>query len=106
MVVVFNHSLTLGISQGVQKCHGNPRTYNNKPCASTTWFHDGRQGACGCGFDGADTQFDWSKSKYTAAANQLFFDTGRKQWCGHACGTCVNLTTTGKTYSLLHVTGI
>ncbi|KAL4221971.1 hypothetical protein ACF0H5_018019 [Mactra antiquata] len=85
----------IGSTQGVQKCHGHPSTYMGKPCASTTWFHDGRQGACGCGYDGSDQQFTWSSSKYTAAANQLFFDQGGAQWCGQSCGLCVNLTTTG-----------
>ncbi|KAK3597360.1 hypothetical protein CHS0354_034604 [Potamilus streckersoni] len=53
------------------------------------------QGACGCGDGQTDKQFDWSKSSWTAAVNQHFFDSHNKHWCGEKCGICVNLTTTG-----------
>ena len=79
-----------------QKCHGSPRMYNGKRCASTSNFHDGHKGACGCGPARGDSQFDWNKSGYVAAASQHLFDRNGGTWCGEACGRCVKLTTTGK----------
>lgn len=78
-----------------QKCHGWPRKYNGRSCASTTNYHDARKGACGCGPANGDSQFEWNKYSFVAAASQMYFDAGRKQWCGQHCGQCVKLTTTG-----------
>nr|BAH23793.1 endo-1,4-beta-glucanase [Corbicula japonica] len=78
-----------------QKCSGNPLSYQGKRCASTTWYADYHKGACGCGPDNNDNQFDWNHSKFVAAASQHLFDPGLKTWCGAQCGKCVKLTTTG-----------
>ena len=74
--------------------------YNGKKCASTTHYHDGHKGACGCGPSYNDNMFDWNKSGYVVAANQALFDSGGGGWCGQTCGRCIRLTTTGKIISL------
>lgn len=81
------------------KCSGNPRSYNGKPCASTTHYADGHKGACGCGWSGGDTPFPWMISGFTTAPNSYFFDNHLKGWCGGNCGRCVKLTTTGNVTS-------
>ncbi|XP_053385598.1 endoglucanase-like [Mercenaria mercenaria] len=78
-----------------QKCHGSPRMYKGKRCASTTFYHDGRKGACGCGPDHTDKQFWWNRNSFVTAPNQHLFDSGGKTWCGGVCGKCFRLTTTG-----------
>ncbi|XP_069126223.1 endoglucanase-like [Argopecten irradians] len=85
--------LLVGCVQGNQKCTGWPRRYNGKLCGSTTRYHDSHKGACGCGH--GDTPFHWNQDHYVAAANQMYFDSGRRTWCGSKCGHCVKLTTTG-----------
>ncbi|KAL3874023.1 hypothetical protein ACJMK2_037092 [Sinanodonta woodiana] len=65
-------------------------------CASTTWYIDGHKGACGCGPANGDSQFDWNHSGFVAAASQNVFDSNPSvKWCGHMCGKCIKLTTTG-----------
>ncbi|KAL3841710.1 hypothetical protein ACJMK2_019816 [Sinanodonta woodiana] len=79
-----------------QKCTGNPRMYNGKMCASTTWYIDGRKGACGCGPANGDSQFEWNHSGFVAAASQNMFDYNpSKSWCGQMCGKCIKITSTG-----------
>ncbi|XP_021368772.1 endoglucanase-like [Mizuhopecten yessoensis] len=85
--------LLVGCVEGGQKCSGSPRRYNGKLCGSTTNYHDSFKGACGCGH--GNTPFRWNQDHYVAAASQMFFDSGRKTWCGSKCGHCVKLTTTG-----------
>ena len=85
-----------GVVSAGQKCQGNPRMYKGKRCASTTHYSDGHKGACGCGPASGDSQFDWNKSGYVAAASQHLFDRNGGTWCGERCGRCVKLTTTGK----------
>ncbi|ESP01091.1 hypothetical protein LOTGIDRAFT_139967, partial [Lottia gigantea] len=76
-------------------CKGKPLMNNGRRCASTTVFHDGRKGACGCGPFWLDKQFFWNKDNYVAAVNQRFFDFDGKTWCGQRCGQCYELTPTG-----------
>jgi len=82
-----------------QKCQADShgvRRYNGHPCASTTHYDDGHRGACGCGPSGGDTPFDWNLSELVVAPNGKYFDNGgSKDWCGHNCGKCVELTPTG-----------
>ena len=85
-----------GVVSANQKCHGSPRMYKGKRCASTTNYHDGFKGACGCGPANGNSQFDWNRSGYVAAASQHLFDRNGGTWCGETCGRCVKLTTTGK----------
>ncbi|KAF8321546.1 hypothetical protein DL93DRAFT_1422191 [Clavulina sp. PMI_390] len=65
--------------------------------ATTTRYYDGQEGACGCGTTSG--AFSWqlgiSTGVYTAAASQVFFDTGGSSWCGAGCGTCYQLTNQG-----------
>ncbi|KAK3597357.1 hypothetical protein CHS0354_034601 [Potamilus streckersoni] len=70
--------------------------YNGKMCASTNWYTDGHRGACGCGPAIGDIQFDWNHSGFVAAASPNIFDNDpNKAWCGHRCGKCIKMTTTG-----------
>ncbi|KAK6182802.1 hypothetical protein SNE40_010400 [Patella caerulea] len=78
-----------------QLCKGKPLMYNGRRCASTTVYHDGRKGACGCGPQWFDKQFPWNGELYTAAVNQRFFDFEGTMWCGDRCGECYELTPTG-----------
>jgi len=74
-------------------CTGSPPTYNGLPCATTTRYWDGLEGACGCGNSAGS--FSWDGAQYTAAASQLLFDPSSASWCGSGCGTCWQLTPTG-----------
>lgn len=38
------------------KCHGDPKMYNGKKCATTTIYNDYHKGACGCGPNNGDSQ--------------------------------------------------
>lgn len=84
-----------------QKCQPDPsrggiRTYNGRPCASTTRYDDGHRGSCGCGPPNSDHPFDWNMRGFMTAPSQKFFDNGGdKAWCGANCGKCVKLTPTG-----------
>merc|ERR1711907_340239 len=96
-------ALTLAVASASQCCVEGPngKTYNGKPCASTTRYYDGFKGACGCGTgNGNGSPFSWqyngghmSPSIYTAAASQSLFGSGT--WCGSGCGHCYKITTTG-----------
>jgi len=66
--------------------------YNGLPCATTTRYWDGQEGACGCGSGSA---FAWQGQYYTAAASQAIYDEGGSSWCGAGCGSCWQLTPTG-----------
>jgi len=57
--------------------------------ATTTHYHDGTLGACGCG-----TVFNSASYIYTAAVSPLLFG-GTSTWCGTGCGKCFTLTSTG-----------
>lgn len=54
--------------------------------ATTTNYHDGTLGACGCG-----TLLN--SYTYTAAGSPAIFGSGT--WCGSGCGSCYQLTSTG-----------
>jgi len=80
-----------GVNGQTTMCTGYPKTFNGKPCASTTRYWDGQKGACGCG--SADTNpFSWQWTKLTAAASAPIF--GSSTWCGSGCGKCFKLTPT------------
>nr|XP_011438398.2 endoglucanase-like [Crassostrea gigas] len=87
--------LAIGYVSCEQRCHGSPRMYNGKRCASTTRYNDYHKGACGCGPASGDSQFSWNHDHFVTAPNQMFFDEGNSGWCGQRCGKCVKLTTTG-----------
>ena len=89
------YSCMSGMVSAGPHCTGRPRMLNGKRCASTTHYADGHKGACGCGNANGDSQFSWNKGGYVAAANQLFFSSSGKTWCGEKCGVCVKLTPTG-----------
>eukprot|EP01113_Clastostelium_recurvatum_P033144 TRINITY_DN4350_c1_g1_i3.p1 TRINITY_DN4350_c1_g1~~TRINITY_DN4350_c1_g1_i3.p1 ORF type:complete len:418 (-),score=116.55 TRINITY_DN4350_c1_g1_i3:54-1307(-) len=84
---------------GINKCTGDPPTYNGLPCASTTRYWNGQTGACGCG-EGKTNPLSWQWTRYTAAASQPLFDDfndngAPNEWCGEGCGACYELTPTG-----------
>lgn len=80
-----------GVNGQTTMCTGYPKTFNGKPCASTTRYWDGQKGACGCGT--TDTNpFSWQWTKLTAAASAPIF--GSSTWCGSGCGKCFKLTPT------------
>jgi len=80
-----------GVDGQTTMCTGYPKTFNGKPCASTTRYWDGQKGACGCGT--TDTSpFSWQWTKLTAAASAPIF--GSSTWCGSGCGKCFKLTPT------------
>lgn len=54
--------------------------------ATTTNYHDGTLGACGCGAT-------LNSYTYTAAGSPSIFGSGT--WCGSGCGKCYQLTSTG-----------
>ncbi|XP_011438399.3 endoglucanase [Magallana gigas] len=87
--------LAIGYVSCEQRCHGSPRMYNGKRCASTTRYNDYHKGACKCGPASGDSQFGWNHDHFVTAPNQMFFDEGYSGRCGQRCGKCVKLTTTG-----------
>ncbi len=83
-------------------CHYSgkrPTETNQTSAASEQRYYDGSKGACGCGPASGGQNFPWqlgiATGVYTAAGSQALFG-GSGTWCGSGCGTCYNLTSTGK----------
>lgn len=91
-VLIVGALLAVSSVHGAGLCTGYPKTYNGKPCASTTRYWDGQMGACGCG-TGNTSPFSWQWTKPTAAASTPIYGAGT--WCGSGCGKCYKLTPTG-----------